>query len=92
MSKIKEARVMVNVEGNRVGYAGCVLETDDGLLLRLDGMVVYVVEGKPAIAYPKHDKVKDLAYWNPLNRETAKMIESAVFEQISRIKDITFED
>lgn len=93
MTEITEVRLVLDVDqnGSRVGYASVVVQTDDGFMLRLDQMVIYRAEGRLGIAYPKRDKKKDIAYYNPLNRQTGALIESAIFGELLAIKNMTVE-
>jgi hypothetical protein len=88
---IEEVQIVIDRNGNRIGYAEAVLKTEDGLMIRLNGMVIYQNEGKLYLSYPRRDKKKDISYWNPVNTEAGKLLEEAVFGELLLIKNIKFD-
>ena len=89
MIEIVEVKVIVDIDKSRIGYAKAVLKDGD-FRLQLDGIIIYRDNDIPALAYPMWDRKRDIAYFNPLNKQTAKMIETAVFSELLKIQNMTF--
>lgn len=82
MTVVEEVKVTLVGKGDVLGFAECVLKTDDGVKVRLADICVKNVGGRAILIFPKKDRMKDYPYWNPVNRETSALLEDAILRPI----------
>jgi len=86
--QVKDVRITSYAKGNILGFVELVVNDELGAQLRLAEIAIKKTrEGSLLLSYAKRTDREDSAYWNPLDKRMAGIIEKAVFEELTRIKN-----